>query len=81
MHVDSKFTCIERHAMKHPTLRKLRNRGLTPIRYYTPLPHAQFKHGWIVKRGARGALTIRLVGEDRNRKLSVEESATVRPLA
>lgn len=36
--------------IKDPTIRKLRNRGLTPLRYQT---NGGFYHGWIEKRGRK----------------------------
>lgn len=59
--------------IKNPTLRKLRNRGLTPIRYHTPPPRSEVKAGWIVRERPRGGLVIRLVGEDRQRTLPPAE--------
>lgn len=56
--------------IKKPTLRKLRNRGLEPIRYHDA---TQYRHGWIVKRHRNGSMTVRLVGDDRNRKVKPEE--------
>lgn len=64
--------------MKNPTLRKLKNRGLTPIRYQFPNSSGGgFYCGWIVEERTRGALTIRLVCEDRNRRLSAEDARYV----
>ena len=60
--------------IKNPTMRKLRNRGLQPIRYHNG---QQWKHGFIVEEGQRGTMTVRLIGEDRNRKLSVAETRYV----
>lgn len=66
--------------MKHPTLRKLRNRNLIAVRYHTPPPHSQVQHGWIIEQGSRGSMIVRLVGEDRNRRLSCDEARYVKPL-
>lgn len=66
--------------MKHPTLRKLRNRGLVAIRYRTPPPHSEARHGWIVEERPRGGLVIQLVGEERHRRLTLAESQYVRRL-
>ena len=44
--------------MKSPTMRKLRNRNLTPIRYRGA---DQVHHGWIVKRGTK-LLHVHLIG-------------------
>lgn len=60
--------------MKNPTLRKLRKRGLTPIRYRSPL---QVRHGYIVRELPRGSLVVRLIGDDRNRRLSSDEARYV----
>jgi hypothetical protein len=60
------------------TLRKLRKRGLVAIRYHSPPPHSEFRHGWIVEEGARGTLRVQLVGEDRVRRLSADEARFVR---
>ena len=57
--------------MKAPTLRKLRNRGLTPVRYRAP---EGVRHGWILEERPRGGMTIRLVGEDRNTRLTADEA-------
>jgi hypothetical protein len=56
--------------IKNATTRKVRNRGLTPIRYHDG---SGYRHGWIVQEGARGTLTIRLIGDERNRRLSRDE--------
>jgi hypothetical protein len=63
--------------MKHPTLRKLRNRGLTPIRYHNG---QQYVHGWIIEHGARGTMRVQIVGEERARRLSREEARYVKQL-
>ena len=60
--------------IKNPTLRKLRNKGLVPIRYHDGSGN---RHGWIVKEGQRGTMTVRLVGDERNRKLSGAETRYV----
>jgi len=65
--------------VKNPTIRKLRNRGLVPIRYQFPSA-AGFAYGWIVAEGARGTLTIRLVCEERNRRLNRKDARYVRRL-
>lgn len=63
--------------IRQPTLRKLRNRGLVAIRYWTPPPHAEVKHGWIVQERPRGGLVVQLVGEDRVRRLPPAEARYV----
>ena len=60
--------------MKAPTLRKLQRRGLVAIRYHDG---SGYRHGWIVREGTRGTLVVRLVGDDKNRKLSREETRYV----
>jgi hypothetical protein len=60
---------------KAPTLRKLRNRNLTAIRYHG---EDQVHHGWIVKRG-RKLLHVHLVGIG-IRKLDEDEQAHVTEL-
>lgn len=62
--------------LRNPTMRKLRNRGLTPIRYRTPGRHECVRHGWIEREDER-ELVIRLVGDDRNRILRGRERAMV----
>ena len=68
--------------MKHPTIRKIRSRGWTPIRYWDG---DQYRHGWIEERRPRGGLVIQLInaiGEPpTKRKLTVEESRAVEELA
>jgi hypothetical protein len=59
--------------VRNPTLRKLRNRKLVAIRYRTP---EEVRHGWIVSEKA-GAMIVRLIGEDRNRKLTCKEARFV----
>jgi len=59
---------------KNPTLRKLRNRGLIPIRYHDG---EQNRHGWIVEERQRGAMTVRLIGDERNRRLTSNEARYV----
>lgn len=63
--------------VKNPTMRKLRNRGLTPIRYHDG---EQWRHGWIVKSGQRGTMTVRLIGNERNTRLSHNETRYVKVL-
>ena len=71
--------------MKNPTLRKLRNRGLTPIRY-TLDPSGRdagprlVRHGYIVRELPRGSLVVRLIGDERNRRLSPAERRYVEVL-
>lgn len=67
--------------LKHPTLRKLRNRGLVAIRYWTPEPHSAVHHGWLLEEKPRGGLVIQLVGEDRVRRLKPEEARFVKLIA
>lgn len=67
-------------SLKHPTLRKLANRGLTPIRYHTPPPHSEARHGWIVSHLPRGGMIIQLVGADRPKRLTIAETRYVKPL-
>ena len=56
-------------AIRNPTVRKVRNRGYTPIRYRT----ANGCHtGWIIHQ-TRTKLIIRLVGEERNRRVDIGE--------
>jgi len=50
-------------ALKNPTLRKLRNRNLTAIRYRTA---DQVQHGWILKRGPK-LLHVFLIGIGKRR--------------
>jgi hypothetical protein len=63
--------------VKDPTLRKLHNRGLQAIRYHDG---EQNRHGWIVRKGQRGVLVVRLIGDERNRRLSASESRYVEVL-
>jgi hypothetical protein len=44
--------------MRHPTIRKIRNRGWTPIRYWDG---DQYRHGWIEERKPRGGMVIKLI--------------------
>lgn len=64
--------------MKNPTLRKLRNRNLEAIRYHDG---SAYRHGWIVEHRTRGALTVRLIGDERNRRLSRNEARYVEVIA
>ena len=64
--------------MRNPTLRKLRNRNLIPIRYRMPDPYNEARHGWIIEELPRGGLIIQLVGEDRKRRLSLDETKYVK---
>ena len=63
--------------MKNATIRKIRNRGLVAIRYHDG---QQCRHGWIVETRTRGALTVRLIGDERNRRLPASEARHVKPL-
>jgi hypothetical protein len=64
--------------MRNPTIRKVLNRGWTPIRYWDG---DQYRHGWIEEQRPRGGLVIRLInamGEPpTKRKLTVEEARDV----
>lgn len=41
-------------AIKNPTSRKVRNRGLVPMRYRLPdKPYGAYVYGWIVNRGPK----------------------------
>ncbi len=66
--------------MKNATCKKLRRARLTPIRYQTRGAHACFRHGWIVEKGDKGTMTIRLVGEGRNRRLSKADAKYVKEI-
>lgn len=48
--------------IKNPTLRKIRNAGLTPVRYRD---ESSVRHGWVV-REETGATVLRLIGDERN---------------
>ena len=63
--------------LHNPTLRKLKNRGLTPIRYHSP---DGFYHGWVVERMPRGGMRLQLVGQDRITKLTADEAKYVTEL-
>ena len=39
-----------RHSIKNPTVRKVRNRGFTPVRYHHD---TGVHHGWIYKVGTK----------------------------
>ena len=65
-------------ALRRPTLRKLRTRGLVPIRYHDG---SGYRHGWIVREGARGTMIVHLVGDERNRCLNRNEVRYVNTLA
>ena len=68
--------------MRHPTIRKIRNRGWTPIRYWDG---DQYKHGWIEERKPRGGMVIRLINAEGQppirRKLAATEVGAVIELA
>lgn len=55
-------------SIKDPTTRKVRNRGFVPCRYRTGGDHSEVRNGWIIERTSSEAL-IRLVGEERNRRI------------
>lgn len=63
--------------MKRPTMRKLKNRGLVAIRYRTPPPRQEVRHGWILEVRPRGGLVVQLVGEERKRRLTAAEAQYV----
>lgn len=58
-------------AIKNPTIRKIKNRGFTPIKYHMD-KLGGVHYGWIVREDAK-TITIRLVGEEKNRKLKNKE--------
>jgi hypothetical protein len=63
--------------MKNPTLRKIRAAGLVAIRYHSGGYHSQYRHGWIVKDTGGGTLTVRLIGDEGNRRLSADDARYV----
>ena len=63
--------------MKDPTLRKVRARGLVAIRYHAGGYHSQHRHGWIVKDTGGGTMTIRLIGDEHNTRLSAADARFV----
>ena len=58
------------------TLRKLRNRGLEPVRYHS---EDEFRHGWLVEVAA-GFTRVQLIGEERVRKIHGTDRRYIRPL-
>ncbi len=58
--------------MRNPTLRKCRNRGLTPIRYQLP-EAGGYRHGWLTGEETRTKVQVHLVGDEGNRWLSKGE--------
>jgi hypothetical protein len=56
-------------AIKDPTIRKVRNRGFTPVRYRTELG---VHHGWIARRGTKW-IYFYSVTEDRELQLDPSE--------
>lgn len=68
----------DKHGIKDPTLRKIRNRGYTPVRYYASLGageshREEYRHGWLTGEETRAKVQIRLIGEDGNRWIRKEE--------
>lgn len=63
--------------MKNPTFKKLRAAGFVPIRYHTGGFHSCHRSGWIVDEGPRGSMTIRLIGDERNRRISAADQQWV----
>ena len=60
-------------AIKNPTIRKIRNRGWTPIRYQLP-DNSGYRWGWQMGGNSnKGRIHIRLVGDERSRWLHREE--------
>lgn len=55
--------------IKDPTIRKVRNRNMRPIRYRT---EDDVRHGWIVEETDK-YVRVRFPGEDRSRKLPLSE--------
>lgn len=66
--------------MKNPTLRKIRNAGLVAISYHSGGYHSQHRHGWIVKDTGDGTLTVRLIGDEANTRLSAADARYVTTL-
>ncbi len=65
--------------MRNPTLRKCRNRGLTPIRYQLPDTRG-YRHGWLTGEETRTKVQVHLVGDERDRWLPKAELQYVKPL-
>ena len=66
-------------AIKNPTIRKIRNRGWTPIRYQLP-DNSGLRWGWQMGENSKGRIHIRLVGEERSRWLHPEEGRFITEL-
>lgn len=62
--------------MRWPTLRKVRNRGWTPIRYHTD---DCVRTGWLIEEQPK-AMLVHLVGDEGNKWIRGEERRYVRPL-
>ena len=54
--------------IKDPTIRKIKNRGFKPIRYWTGGHHSEIRHGWLIREEPKVTI-IRLVGDERNTKV------------
>ncbi len=68
--------------MRHPTIRKIRNRGWTPIRYWDG---DAYRHGWIEVRKPRGGMVIKLINAEgippTKRNLTIAEASNVIEIA
>lgn len=58
--------------IKDPTIRKIKNRGFKPIKYWLGGRHSEIRYGWIVKE-EKNVTTVRLVGEEKNRRIKGRE--------
>lgn len=58
--------------IKDPTIKKIKNRGFKPIKYWIGGRYGAVNYGWIVKEEAKFTI-IRLAGEEKNRKIKDKE--------
>lgn len=68
-------------AIKDPTFRKAVKRGFTPIRYRLAIgkSYDECRNGWEISRDEKH-IVLRLVGEDRNRRVPLSEGRFITKL-
>ena len=70
---------------KRPTIRKIRNRGLTPIRYHARLgsgvtTREEYRTGWLTGQETRTKVQVHLIGEEGYRWIAKSEMRYVEVL-
>ena len=64
--------------IKNPTVRKILNRGFTPIA--CRIENEGTRYGWLIERTRNGGAIVRFPGDQKARRLTAAEAAFIQPL-